>query len=169
MAKCEQRPRRFVGQRQFWAEPATQCHLEKIWPATNSTMAAWPKTLLYTILNLDFWLNRVEGFSQGVDGNLLNIDKKKGSYPPIVNHPHHDGLDSLFYLSCFTREREWITRRALTLLLNILHSPIRHLIHCVAYTDIHRQIQRAISSLFYVFLTTIDHCFTISSMFYVFM
>ena len=28
----------------------------------------------------------------------------KGSYPPIVNHPHHDGLDSLFYLSCFTGE-----------------------------------------------------------------
>ena len=100
---------------------------------------------------------------------LTKYWSKKGSYPPIANHPHHDGLDSLFYLSCFTREREWITRRALTLLLNILHSPIRHLIHCVAYTDIHRQIQRAISSLFYVFLTTIDHCFTISSMFYVFM
>ena len=100
---------------------------------------------------------------------LTKYWSRKGSYPPIVNHPHHDGLDSLFYLSCFTREREWITLRALTLLLNILHSPIRHLIHCVAYTDIHRQIQRAISSLFYVFLPMIDHCFTISSMFYVFM
>ena len=104
---------------------------------------------------------------------LTKYRSTKGSYPLIENHPHHDGLDSLFYLRVVSPEREWITRRALTLLLNILHSPIRHLIHCIAYTNIHRQIQRVISSLFYVFLMleipTIDNCFTISSLFYVFM
>ena len=52
--------------------------------------------------------------------------------------------------------------------LTLLH-PSSNSLH----NNIHRQIQRVISSLFYVFLMpeipTIDHCFTISSLFYVFM
>ena len=159
MAKCEQRPRRFVGQRQFWAEPATQCHLEKIWPATNSTMAAWPKTLLYTILNLDL----KDSVKEKMETKYWS---KKGSYPPIANHPHHDGLDSLFYLSCFTGEGmdHPAGANTSTEYLTFAHPSSNSLHSIYQYSP-----PDSISSLFYAFFPTIDHCLTISSMFYVFM